>query len=185
MAAIDSLVRAALALPILVLPAKASAAEVGEVGITLLGYKERGLMKVTEPVLWVRAQFLDAWEVQASVAVDIITGASAQLVTNASGAPVQSISGASINDRRNTGDLKVTRTTNDRAMVKAPPPLFYIVPLILAIPLEFVKRLKILPPSQRQFLPQVRWTGVGIIVVDADTEVFRGRNSVQPTTFRH
>ena len=109
MAAIDSLVRAALALPILVLPAKASAAEVGEVGITLLGYKERGLMKVTEPVLWVRAQFLDAWEVQASVAVDIITGASAQLVTNASGAPVQSISGASINDRRNTGDVKVTR----------------------------------------------------------------------------
>ena len=101
--------KAALALPILVLPAKAAAAEVGEVGITVLGYKERGLMNVTEPVLWGRAQFLDVWEVQASAAVDIITGASPQLVTNASGRPVQSISGASINDRRNTGDVKLTR----------------------------------------------------------------------------
>ena len=101
--------RAALSLPILIVPAKASAAEVGEVGITVLGYKERGLMKVTEPVLWGRAQFLDAWEVQASAAVDIITGASPQLLTNASGKPVQSISGASINERRNTGDIKVTR----------------------------------------------------------------------------
>ena len=105
--------RAALALPILVLPAKAGAAEVGEVGITVLGYKERGLMKVTEPVLWGRAQFLEVWEVQASAAVDIITGASPQLVSNASGTPVQSISGASINDRRNTGDIKVTRRFGD------------------------------------------------------------------------
>ena len=113
MAAIDALMKAALALPILVLPAKAAAAEVGEVGITLLGYKERGLMKVTEPVLWGRAQFLEAWEVQASAAIDIITGASPQLLTNASGKPVQSISGASINDRRNTGDVKVTRRFGD------------------------------------------------------------------------
>ena len=105
--------KAALALPILMLPAKAAAAEVGEVGITVLGYKERGLMKVTEPVLWGRAQFLESWEVQASAAVDIITGASPQLVSNASGRPVQSISGASINDRRNTGDVKVTRRFGD------------------------------------------------------------------------
>ncbi len=113
MAAIDALMKAALALPILVVPAKASAAEVGEVGITLLGYKERGLMKVTEPVLWGRAEFLDAWEVRASAAVDIITGASPQLVTNAGGKPVQSISGASINDRRNTGDVRLTRRFGD------------------------------------------------------------------------
>jgi Protein of unknown function (DUF3570)/Gram-negative porin len=105
--------RAALALPILVLPAKAAAAEVGEVGITLLGYKERGLMKVTEPVVWGHAQFLDVWEVQASAAVDIITGASPQLVSNVTGRPVQTISGASINDRRNTGDVKVTRRFGD------------------------------------------------------------------------
>jgi hypothetical protein len=107
------LLTAALTLPILILPAKAGAAEVGEVGITLLGYKERGLMKVTEPVLWGRAQFLEVWEVQASAAVDIITGASPQLVSNASGTPVQSISGASINDRRNTGEVKVTRRFGD------------------------------------------------------------------------
>src|SRR5471032_1549796 len=99
--------QAALALPILVVPAKAGAADVGEIGITLLGYKERGLMKVTEPVVWGHAQFLDVWEVQASAAVDIITGASPQLVSNVTGRPVQTISGASINDRRNTGDVKV------------------------------------------------------------------------------
>ncbi len=108
--------QAALALPILVVPAHAGAADVGEVGFTLLGYKERGLMKVTEPLLWGRAQFLDAWEVQASAAVDIITGASPQLVTNVSGKPVNSISGASINDRRNTGDVKLTRRFGDFAL---------------------------------------------------------------------
>lgn len=108
--------RAALALPILVGPAEAGAAEVGEVGVTLLGYKERGLMKVTEPVLWGRVRFLDVWEVQASAAVDIVTGASPQLVTNVSGVPVQSLTGASINDRRKTGDVKVTRRFDDLAL---------------------------------------------------------------------
>jgi hypothetical protein len=111
-----ALMQAALALPILAVPAQAGAADVGEVGITVLGYKERGLMKVTEPVLWARAQFLDAWEVRASAAVDIISGASPQLVTNASGKPVNSISGASITDRRNTGDVKVTRRFGDFAL---------------------------------------------------------------------
>jgi hypothetical protein len=114
-AALAALMRAALALPILAVPAKAGAAEVGEVGITLLGYKERGLMKITEPVLWARAQFLEAWEVQASAAVDIISGASPQLVSNATGKPVQTISAASITDRRNTGDVKVTRRFGDAA----------------------------------------------------------------------
>jgi len=57
--ALAQLAQAALALPILALPVKAGAAEVGEIGFTLLGYKERGLMKITEPVLWGRAQFLE------------------------------------------------------------------------------------------------------------------------------
>jgi len=108
--------RAALALPIIVVPARAGAADVGEIGITVLGYKERGLMKVTEPVLWGRAQFLDVWEVQASAAIDIISGASPQLVTNLSGKPVNSISGASITDRRKTGDVKLTRRFGDFAL---------------------------------------------------------------------
>jgi hypothetical protein len=77
------------------LPVKAGAAEVGEVGFSLLGYKERGLMNIVEPVLWGRMQFLETWEVQASAAVDIISGASPQLVSNASGKPVQVITGAS------------------------------------------------------------------------------------------
>jgi hypothetical protein len=41
--------------------------------------------------------------------VDIISGASPQLVSNASGKPVQTITGASIEDRRYTGDVKVTK----------------------------------------------------------------------------
>jgi len=111
--ALAQLAQAALALPILALPVKAGAAEVGEIGFTLLGYKERGLMKITEPVLWGRAQFLESWEVQASAAIDIISGASPRLVTNASGKPVQTLTGASVEDRRNTGDVKLTKRFGD------------------------------------------------------------------------
>ncbi|HEX4780270.1 MAG TPA: porin [Usitatibacter sp.] len=107
---------AALALPIVAMPARAVAAEANEVGFTVLGYKERGLMKVTEPVIWARATIREVWEVEASAAVDIITGASPQLVTNVSGKPMNAITGASINDRRNTEDLKVTRRFGDFAL---------------------------------------------------------------------
>ena len=107
--------RAALALPILALPAKAGAAAVGEVGFAMLGYKERGLMKVSEPLIWGRAEFAEVWEVRGSALVDIITGASPQLVTNQSGRPVQSLTGASVRERRYAGDLKVTRRFGDYA----------------------------------------------------------------------
>jgi hypothetical protein len=113
--ALAALMRAAMALPILVVPARAGAAEVGEVGITILGYKERGLMKVSEPVIWGQARFGE-WEFQASGAVDIVTGASPQVVSNESGQPVQSITGASISDRRTTGDIKITRTIGDLSL---------------------------------------------------------------------
>jgi hypothetical protein len=108
--------QAALALPILAVCAKAGAAQVGEIGISTLGYKERGLMRVIEPVLWGRVQIADVWEVQGSAAVDIITGASPELVTNVSGRPVQSITGASVVDHRATGDIKVTRRFGDFAL---------------------------------------------------------------------
>lgn len=114
--ALGALVHAAFSLPILALPVKAAAAEVGEVGITLLGYKERGLMRVIEPVLWTHAQFLDVWEVQASAAVDIVSGASPQLVSNATGRPVQTITGASIEDHRGLGEVKVTRRFDEFAL---------------------------------------------------------------------
>jgi len=114
--ALAALTQAALALPILAIAARAGAAQVGEVGIAVLGYKERGLIKVTEPVIWANAQIAEVWEVQASAAIDIITGASPQLVTNLSGKPVQAVTGASINDRRNTGDLHVTRHFGDFAL---------------------------------------------------------------------
>lgn len=109
MAAIDALMRAALALPIIAIPARAGAVESGEVGLALFGYKERGLMKVTEPIAWAKARMAEHWDVQASAAVDIVTGASPQLVSNQSGRPVQSITGASVSDRRNTWDAKVAR----------------------------------------------------------------------------
>jgi Protein of unknown function (DUF3570) len=104
---------AALALPILVAPARA-AAEGNEIGFDLLGYKERGLMKVTEPVLWARGTINEVWDVEASAAVDIITGASPRLVSNPNGGPpVQTVSGASINDRRNTAEIRVARHLGD------------------------------------------------------------------------
>jgi hypothetical protein len=111
-----ALAQAALALPILALPVKAGAAEVGEIGFTLLGYKERGLMHIVEPVLWGRAQFLESWEVQASAAVDIISGASPRLVTNVNGKPVQTITGASIEDHRRTGDVKLTKRIGELSL---------------------------------------------------------------------
>jgi hypothetical protein len=113
---LGALMQAALALPILAVCAKAGAAQVGEIGISTLGYKERGLMRVIEPVLWGRVQIGDVWEVQGSAAVDIITGASPELVTNVSGRPVQSITGASVVDHRATGDIKVTRRFGDFAL---------------------------------------------------------------------
>jgi hypothetical protein len=36
------------------------------VGLNILGYKERGLMKVTEPVAWGRVELADGWEVRAA-----------------------------------------------------------------------------------------------------------------------
>ena len=66
-------------------------------------------MKITEPIVWARATVAEVWELQASAAVDIITGASPQLVSNATGKPVQTITGASISDRRRTADVKVAR----------------------------------------------------------------------------
>ncbi|MGE5097899.1 MAG: DUF3570 domain-containing protein [Betaproteobacteria bacterium] len=111
--ALGPLLQAALALPILVVPVRAGAAEVGEMGFTLLGYKERGLMKVTEPILWGHARIGEDWEIAASAAVDIITGASPQVVTNIGGKPVQTISGASISERRLTSDVKVGRHFGD------------------------------------------------------------------------
>ncbi|HET7730918.1 MAG TPA: DUF3570 domain-containing protein [Usitatibacter sp.] len=107
--ALLALMSAALALPILAVPARASAAEVSEAGFTLLGYRERGLMRVTEPIAWIKGRFGDGWEVQASALVDVVSGASPEGTSNVSGRPVQTISGASVDDRRRQGDVKLSR----------------------------------------------------------------------------
>jgi hypothetical protein len=114
--ALAALMQAALALPILALPTRAGAVDSGEVGFTFLGYKERGLMKVAEPIVWGHVQIAEHWEVRASAALDIVTGASPELVTNVSGRPVQVITGASVRDRRTTADIKVTRRIGDWAL---------------------------------------------------------------------
>jgi hypothetical protein len=111
-----ALTQAALALPILIATARAGAAQVGEVGNAALGYKERGLIKVTEPVLWGKLAIDDVWEFEASGALDIVTGASPELVTNLSGTPVQSVTGASINDRRRTTEVRAKRRFGDFAL---------------------------------------------------------------------
>jgi hypothetical protein len=105
----EALLRAALALPIAMVPARAGAAEIGEVGFTFLGYKERRQIEVIEPVLWGKARIGETWEVQGSLAVDIVSGASPETMTNVSGQPVQVLSGASIKDRRHLADVKVSR----------------------------------------------------------------------------
>ena len=112
-AALAALTRAAVALPILLASAKAGAAHVGEVGFSALGYRERGLMKVTEPVLWGSLQLDDVWEFEASGALDMVTGASPELLTNLSGKPVQSVTGASVRDRRTTTDVRAKRRFGD------------------------------------------------------------------------
>jgi hypothetical protein len=110
---LGALLQAALALPVLAIPARAGAIESGEVGLNVLGYKERGLMKVTEPVAWGVARFGEGWEVRASGAVDLVTGASPELVTNVSGKPVQVITGASVDDRRTIWDVKVSKRVGE------------------------------------------------------------------------
>src|SRR3954468_20308070 len=104
-----ALMQAALALPILALAPRAGAAVVGEMGASVLGYKERGLMKATEPILFGHAVIDDVWEVEASAVGDILTGASPQLVTNLDGKPVQVLTGASVHERRHAGDAKLGR----------------------------------------------------------------------------
>lgn len=101
--------RAALALPILAVPARAGAAEVGEAGFTILSYREKDLIRITEPVLWARARVGESWEVQGSIALDMVSGASYEGLSNASGRPVQTISAASVKDRRHLADAKVAR----------------------------------------------------------------------------
>lgn len=107
---------AALALPILAIPARAGAADVNEAGFTLLTYKERKLIKVTEPVLWARGKPNDDWELSGSLALDIVSGASSDTVSNLSGRPVQTITGASVTDRRRMGDVKALRHFGDLAL---------------------------------------------------------------------
>lgn len=111
--ALGALMRAALALPILALAPRAGAAVVGEMGASILGYKERSLMKATEPILFGHAVIDDVWEVEAGAVADILTGASPQFVTNINGQPMQVLTGASVRERRHAGDAKVGRRFGD------------------------------------------------------------------------
>ncbi len=108
--ALAALMHAALALPVLTLPVRAGAVDLGgEVGLAYLYYRERDLIRVKEPVAWGRVQIGENWTVSASALVDLVTGASPELVTNATGEPVRTVTGASILDRRTQGDVRVTR----------------------------------------------------------------------------
>lgn len=111
---LGALLRAAVALPVLVVPVDSAAAEVGEIGLSVLAYRERSPgMKVTEPVLWMTLPFAQGWELRASALVDIVTGASPDGVSNVSGQPVQSFTGASVSDRRYAGDVKLSKRFGD------------------------------------------------------------------------
>ena len=108
-----TLLQAAFALPVLALPMRTVAAESGEAGFAVLTYRERGLMKVTEPMGWVRMQLEDGWDIRAGAVLDVVTGASPRFVTNEGGAPVQSVTGASIDDRRRGADVRIGKRVGE------------------------------------------------------------------------
>jgi len=105
--------QAALALPVLALPMRAGAVQAGEVGVAVLAYRERGLMRVNEPLAWVNLQLEGGWNLAASAVVDSVSGASPRLVSNASGTPVQSVTAASIGDRRVGAEVKAGKRLGD------------------------------------------------------------------------
>jgi len=80
------------------------------IGLRSLWYREDGnRMKITEPVLWFKLPIGQSWEVGASATVDMVSGASPIIVSNSTGKPVQIYTGASITDRREAGDINLTR----------------------------------------------------------------------------
>ncbi len=111
----SALMSAALALPILVMPAKAGALENAEIGYRLLDYREDGgRMHIREPLIWSKGSSAQ-YDFAASGTVDIISGASPRYVSNLTGTPVQTLSGASIGDRRRAADAKITRRVDNLA----------------------------------------------------------------------
>jgi hypothetical protein len=120
--AVSALFAAAAALPILALPVSAGAQLLenelvpamlppgAAIGARVLWYREsNGRMRVTEPVGWLKSPIGENWEVAVSGLVDMVSGASTFSVSNQSGRPTQILTGASITDRRNAGDVNVTR----------------------------------------------------------------------------
>ena len=102
--------QAALALPIIPVSAKAGVLEGVTLGYRWEDYREQGgRMRVSEPVLWIKAPLGDDAEIFASRTIDSISGASPRLVTNQSGTPVVTLSGASITEHRRASDVKLTR----------------------------------------------------------------------------
>jgi hypothetical protein len=104
---LSALMSAALALPILAIPTKATALENAAIGYRILEYREGdGRMKVREPLLWAKGS-LGQFDFAASGMVDLVSGASPQFVSNERGTPIHTLSGASIRDRRNAAEVKV------------------------------------------------------------------------------
>ena len=112
---------AAAALPITAIPLIMSPAHAESVlpagaamGLRSLDYRETGeRIKVKESVLWLKSPIGDQWEMSASAAIDIVSGASAINISNQSGAPTPIYTGASITDRRTAGDFSLKRKFGD------------------------------------------------------------------------
>ena len=83
-------------------------------GLRSLDYRETGArIKVKESVLWLKSPIGEQWEMTASAAIDLVSGASAINVTNQSGVPTPIYTGASITDRRQAGDFSLKRKFGD------------------------------------------------------------------------
>ncbi|MBZ0093114.1 MAG: DUF3570 domain-containing protein [Sulfuricellaceae bacterium] len=107
---LDALLKAAIALPICTLPAKAGQLETANGGIKYLNYAEGdGRIDVNSPLLWFQGPLAQNYDIALSATLDSVSGASPQYVSNQSGKPVHTLSGASIIENRRAADVKVTR----------------------------------------------------------------------------
>jgi hypothetical protein len=115
-APLAALLSAAAALPLLSQPVQAGQIEEAKAGVTLFSWQEKDQrMQVRAPVGWVQAPLARDVDIEASVTLDGLSGASPRYVSNQSGKPVHALSSPSIRENRREGLVKLTRWMGEGA----------------------------------------------------------------------
>ncbi|MBF0370967.1 MAG: DUF3570 domain-containing protein [Magnetococcales bacterium] len=105
-----ALMGAAMALPGLTSQAEAASQGEPAMAFSYLDYHEHGdLIDVRAPLVWGRMPIGEHYELEMTGALETMGGASPETVTNRTGETVQTLTGASIDDSRQSVDLKLTR----------------------------------------------------------------------------